>query len=202
GGRGGVAGGDEQPVQAAPPDCAAAARLHRQDGRAYCERLDDRVRKVLPARREDRRVGRAEELYDTLPRLRSDELDAVGDAELARAPLERRTIRAFACDDETHTVGARNGLERAIERLLRGQPACERERVSVSSHIWKLAERRHRVRQHADALARDAPRQSERTQIGARREHVGRTAQLDVAREPEQPARRAAAPPLALLPVA
>src|SRR5262249_58313439 len=118
GGRGGVAGGDEQPVQAAPPDCAAAARLHRQDGRAYCERLDDRVRKVLPARREDRRVGRAEELYDTLPRLRSDELDAVGDAELARPPLERRPIRAFAREYETHPAGAATALERPTRRHL------------------------------------------------------------------------------------
>src|SRR5262249_17200265 len=129
---------------------------------------------------------------DTLPRLRSEELDAVVDAELARALLERRTIWAFARDHEADSLGARDCLERPPERLLRGQPAGERERVSVSGCLRKLPEHRHRVRQRPPR-GRGTPRaEGEPPQVRARAVDVGRTAQLEAAstpkRKPECPA--------------
>src|SRR5207247_4640645 len=172
------------------------------------KRLDDRVREVLPARRQDRRVGCAEELDDPAARLRAEEANASIQAEIARLLLERLTIGPLARDDEADPLDRGERLERAPERLLGGEPARERERRAVQAELaaedvarLEVANLRRRVRQDADSIVRHSPRQHEVAQVRAGTEDVRRVAQLEVPRAPEQPRRRAAAAGLKVLDV-
>src|SRR5205814_871344 len=113
--------------------------------------LDDRVREVLPRRREQRRVSGTEELEHLAARERPEE------ARVAE-PLERRSIRTVA-GDEQRNICAPRGLDADIERLLRRQPARECERRSVDAQLpsqllaWaQRRQRRRRVRQHGRTL--------------------------------------------------
>src|SRR5439155_21191049 len=115
-----VPGLDEEAVDAVPDDLCNAARRRRQHGRPRGERLDDGVREVLPARREDRRVGGAEQLDDPLARQRTEEADALLQPELAHTSLERRALVALARDHERDAVDLRERLECDPERLLYG----------------------------------------------------------------------------------
>ena len=91
--RASVAERNEQPVLAVGHDLGDAAGRRREHRRADGERLDDRVREVLPARREDRRVGGGEELDDALARQRTEEAHALAEPELGDIALEPRRAR-------------------------------------------------------------------------------------------------------------
>src|SRR5205823_1191009 len=82
---------------------------------------------------QDRRVGGAEELDDSLARLRPEEAHALVEPELVDPRLERRSVGSFAGDHELHAVRGRDRLECPAERLLRRQPSGECDRRAVQS---------------------------------------------------------------------
>ena len=85
----GVPGLDEQAVSSSRHHLGDAAGARREHGRSDRERLDDRVREVLPRRGEDRGVGGAEELEHAVAGLRRR-----GSARGRRSPARPRDARA------------------------------------------------------------------------------------------------------------
>src|ERR1700675_2757611 len=118
----------KQPVLPVPYDLRDSARSRREHGRPNCERLDDRVREVLPARRENRRVCRREELEYALARLRTEEANPTPEAKLRDGSLERRLLVSLAGKDERDGVDTRERLECDAKRLLRRNASGERKR--------------------------------------------------------------------------
>src|SRR5436190_16625293 len=131
--RHGVAGWDEQSVLAVADHLADPAGRGREHGRAHGERLDDGVGKVLPARGEDRRVGRREELDDAPPWLCAEETDAIAEPELDDVGLDRGTLVSVARDREVHPFYRRERLEGDPQGLLGGQASRERQCVTVEA---------------------------------------------------------------------
>ena len=132
------------------------------------------------------------QLHHPLARLRAEEPHATLDAELARSPLERLTVRPFARDHQMH-VAAHDRLQRAVERFLGRQTPGERDRGAIEPQlalqllaITQAADDRHWIRQHRKAFRCDTPRDGKLAEICARREHVRRVAKLDVARKAQR----------------
>src|SRR5207244_8554581 len=146
----------------------------RADGRTDAESLRDRGREVVPPGGQQRRVGGADELEDTLARERAEEAGTAVEAELARPLLERDPLVAVADDEERHTVDACESLERRRQALLRAEPPCEQERVSFEAvlapqqlALRQLRSGRRRVGDHGQARRREAPRERDPPQGGA-----------------------------------
>src|SRR4051812_34129123 len=116
---------DEQPVHAVADDLGDTAGRRCEYRRSGGEGLDNRVREVLPAGRENRRVGRSEELDHTLARLGAQEAHAALEPELGDIALERRPLVPLTGDEERDALVRRERLERNAKRLLRGEPPGE-----------------------------------------------------------------------------
>ena len=99
--------GRQQAARARAHHLGHAAGRGREHGRADGQRLDDRVRKVLPARGEDGRVGRAKELEHPLARLRAEKADA-----RRRSRARRRAARGGGLP-----VGALSGGDEQLDPL-------------------------------------------------------------------------------------
>ena len=137
-----------------------------------------RVREVLPRRREQRRVGGAEEL-DTSSRVPgAEEAHAVAEAELAaaraRALRARGRRRARAA---TRRRTRASGRERVAERLLRRQPARRTRARARRCRAPRAPPRAAAARAAAapgsgrpiDPLRVEAPAERDLAQVGARR---------------------------------
>src|SRR5262249_51212825 len=122
-----VAGLDDEAVLTVANDLRDTACPRRDHRRADRERLDDRMREVLPRRREERRVGGTEGPEHAL------RLQRPGEARVAE-PLEGGAVRPITRDDERDARAARR-LDAGVERLLRGQAAGECERRAVEPEL-------------------------------------------------------------------
>ena len=135
----GSPGGDEEPVLAVAHDLGHATDRRRDDGAADRERLDDRVREVLPGRREHGRVGRAEQPEHLLPRHAAEERDAPVESELTGATLEGGALGPVAGDRERHAGNVDERLQRDAEGLLRPEATGEDERRSRRARARRAA---------------------------------------------------------------
>ena len=171
----GSPGGTSSPFSPSRTTSGDAAHRGRDHGRPDRQRLDDRVREVLPRRRENRRVGAAEEREHLVAADRAEELDARVEPELRGLGLERHALVAVAGEPEGDAVAGRDRRQRHPEVLRRGQPAGERERRALPGRpLGQRRQRRRRVREHRDALGRHAPARGQPGEEAARADHVGR----------------------------
>ncbi len=188
-----VSGRDEQAVLSVAHDLRHTAHSRGDNGTADRERLDDRVGKVLPGRREQRSVGRTEEAEHRLTRNAPEEADAPVEPELAHAALEGGALRPVAGDDERHVRSPRERLQRHAERLLRPEPTGEDEHVPVQLELLaQLLARRHgrnlggRVRKDRDPRGIEPPAEGDVTEVPARAEDVSSASQRGVPRHPQE----------------
>ena len=194
--RRGVAGRHEQAVLAVADDLRHAADGGRDHRTADGERLDDRVREVLPGGREHGGVGGAEEAKDRLARDAAEEAHARVEPELAHSSLERQALRPVAGDHERHVRRCGERLERDAERLLRAEPAGEHEDVARRARARREA---RRATASAGSRARDSaePRRAPgRAPNAARRRGGTRSGRRRVARPsaPRSASRAGSAP--------
>ncbi len=119
---------DEQPVLPVDNNLGDPADGSRDHGRPDRKRLEQRVRQVLPRRREQRGVDGPEEREDVVARAGAEKTHAIRDPEPGRVTLERVALGAVAEDEELDVGDAREGFERVAERLLRGEPSRGAER--------------------------------------------------------------------------
>ena len=176
------------------------ADRRRDHGSPDRERLDRGVREVLPARRQEQRVRRAQQVEHALARLGAEEAHASVEAELGRAPLQPHALLPVARDDERDALEWRQRLERDAERLRGRQPSGEHERRAGEAELGAerlgIAQRRQlgrRVREHRDARRIESPAEDDPPQELARREdvpHAGhREAGLHVVEDPAKASR-------------
>ena len=117
----------EQPVDAVDDDLADPADGRRDERRADGERLDRRVREVLPVAGEDRRLRAGQGLQHLVARQRADEANAAVQAGSARVLLEPGAVGAVADDGQLGVRHVRERVEGDVHRLLARQPAGEDE---------------------------------------------------------------------------
>ena len=188
-------GGDEQAVLAVAHDLGHAADRRRDHRGADRERLDDRVREVLPGRREQRGVGGTEQAQHRSRGTLPEEADAPVEPELARrgaralrAPARRRRRRA-----------SRPDAPRA-PRAPRRAPSAGRAGPAKTSSVPVELELARAARRAAAAPAASGAgfgstetragsspqRERDVAQVRARAEDVSRASQRAVPRQPQE----------------
>ena len=92
------------------------------------QRLEQRMRQVLPRRGQQHRVDGSEEGDDVLARPWPEKPDPSADAKLRCAALEPGPLGALTEHEQLDVRNARDGGERVVQRLLRRQPPGGAER--------------------------------------------------------------------------
>ncbi len=148
----------EQAVLAVAYDLGNAADGSRDNGHTHRQRLDRRVRQVLPGAREEPRLGAGDDPQRLVARER-----ARGTRSGRRPPTRRERLQSAHGPARRRRGRAAPRARAAIaanavgEILRLGQAADEDERPGRQLLRLDLPRRRRRVRQHVDPLSRRAP---------------------------------------------
>ena len=152
------------------------------------------MREVLPGRREERRVRRAEEREHVVAAERAEKANAAVEIELGDAPADVRQVRPVAGDEQRDVVDLQERGERHPESLLLRDPPRKREHRPLHPEprpslvaARKRRKRRRRVRQHRDPLPRNPPLDRKLGEVATRTDEVAHTAKRAIACPAEQP---------------
>ena len=174
-------------ISGTPPTAVATT------GRPNRERLDERVREVLPGRREHGCIGGAEEPQHLVAAERAEEPCALAEPELGRPPLERRSLRAVAGQEQ----------RRAVELCERGRaprpapsPGPDDRRTREGAVDFELRPRllprrqlgqlRRGVLDDDDTIGLESPAERVLAQVRARADDERGTAERAVSKRPQR----------------
>ena len=197
--RGGIPRRHEEAVDAVANHFRNATHFGRDHWASDRKRFDDRVREVLPRRREDGCIGRAEQSEDLLARHAPHKAHPSLERELSCSIFECPTVGAVTGDDQRDVGYCGDGLERESQRLLRREPACEREDVSAEHEIGSQGIARRKcgqlgswIRQHRHTRRVEPPPERDVSEVRAGTEDVPRAPQSRVARRSQESRARTA----------